>query len=64
MAKNKKMTYSYCVSIQGRPPQDISRMEDGERREIYAKIAMQYIENGLHGKIVADDRSEQYGPPY
>lgn len=64
MAKNKKMTYAYHVSVQSGTPQDISGMEDGERREIYDKIAMQYIENGLHGKAVVCDRPEQYGPPY
>ena len=52
MAKQKEMTYSYYVSVQGSPPQDMSKMTEEERQEIFDKLARQFIENGLHGEVV------------
>lgn len=52
MREEKKMTYSFYVSIAGKDPVDMSTMTEEEREEIYKKLCIQYIENGLRGQII------------
>lgn len=52
MGKEKKMTYSFYVSIGGKEPVNMDDLEEEEREEIRKKLCRQYIENGLGGEIV------------
>lgn len=52
MGREKKMTYSFYVSIGGGEPINMDEMEEEEREEIKQKLCRQYIENGLGGKII------------
>lgn len=52
MSKQKKMTFSFYVSVNGSPPEDISKMSEEKRRETFDKLGRQYIENGLRGKVI------------
>lgn len=52
MSKQQKMTFSFYVSAKGNPPEDISKMSEEKRNERLNKLGRQYIENGLHGKVV------------
>lgn len=52
MKKEKKMTYSFYVSINGGEPINMSEMTEEERKEMNKKLCIQYIEKGLGGKVI------------
>lgn len=52
MSKSKEMTFSFYVSVDGQPPEDMSKMTEEKRREIFDKLGRKYIEKGLRGEVV------------
>lgn len=52
MGKEKKMTFSFYVSVNGSPPEDTSKMSEEKRKETFDILGRQYIKNGLRGEVV------------
>lgn len=52
MDRNKKMTYSYYVSIGGRDPINLDELKEDEREEIQRRLCKQLIEKGLGGEVI------------
>lgn len=52
MSREKKMTYSFYVSIGGREPVNMDDMDEEERKEVQEKLCKQFIEKGLGGEVI------------
>lgn len=52
MSKQNQMTFSFYVSVNGSPPEDISQMSEKKKKETYEMLGRQYIKNGLHGEVI------------
>lgn len=52
MSKEQKMTFSFYVSVNGSPPEDMSKMSEERRKETFDKLGRQFVKNGLRGEVV------------
>lgn len=50
--KEKKMTFSYFVSVSGGEPENMEGQKDMESQEIWGRLGRQLIEKGVGGTII------------